>query len=107
MFLAGAIVHQSVTADIGGPIDKPQNPIKWWPTNVGGVLTAISITALTFACHFNILPMHSELRYQTRTNKRIILYSAMTVTYLLNVLVSFFGFMQVSILHSRINHVIP
>lgn len=95
MFLAGAVMHQSIMSDIGGPVDRPSNPVKWWPTDLGGVLTAISIASLTFACHFNILPMHSELRYQTRTNKRIILYTAMGITYCLNVLVSFFGFMQV------------
>ncbi|XP_032240356.1 probable sodium-coupled neutral amino acid transporter 6 [Nematostella vectensis] len=94
MFLAGGIVHQSVESHIGGRITRPDNPVKWWPKDLGGFLTSVSITGLTFACHFNILPMHSELRYQTRQNKRIILYSAMAITYCLNVVVSFFGFMQ-------------
>jgi len=38
--------------------------------------------------------MHGELQYQTRTNKRIVLYTAMGITYVLNVLVSFFGVFQ-------------
>ena len=76
-------------------MDNPKNPIQWWPTDFGGLLTAVAIAGLTFSCHFNILPMHGELRYQTRANKRIILYIAMGITYFLNVLVSFFGFFQV------------
>jgi len=59
------------------------------------MLTCISITELTFSCHFNILPMHSELQHQTRRNKRIILFSAMGLTYLMNFIVSFFGYFQV------------
>lgn len=86
----------------GGPVDDAKNPVKWWPNDFGGLLTAIAISGLTFSCHFNILPMHGELRYQTRTNKRIILYTAMGITYVLNVLVSFFGVFQVSFTLERI-----
>ena len=78
-------------------MDDAKNPMQWWPKGFGGLLTAIAISGLTFSCHFNILPMHGELRYQTRTNKRIILYTAMGITYVLNVLVSFFGVFQVSV----------
>ena len=100
LFLSGAVVYNSAKADIGGDFERPDNPIRWWPKDFGGVITALSITGLVFACHFNILPMHSELRYQTRANKRIILYTAMAITYLLNVVVSFFGYTQVSVLAS-------
>lgn len=86
----------------GGPVDDAKNPVQWWPNDFGGLLTAIAISGLTFSCHFNILPMHGELRYQTRTNKRIILYTAMGITYVLNVLVSFFGVFQVSFTLERI-----
>ena len=96
VFLSGVVIYKSIINDVGGPVDSPKNPLKWWPDDFGGLLTAISIAGLTFSCHFNILPMHGELRYQTRANKRIILYTAMGITYTLNVLVSFFGFFQVS-----------
>ena len=76
-------------------MDDPKNPVQWWPTDFGGFLTAVAISGLTFSCHFNILPMHGELQYQTRANKRIVLYTAMAINYILNVLVSFFGFFQV------------
>ena len=76
-------------------MNDPKNPVQWWPTDFGGFLTAIAISGLTFSCHFNILPMHGELQYQTRANKRIVLYTAMAINYILNVLVSFFGFFQV------------
>ena len=102
VFLSGVVIFKSIKSDIGGAVDLPTNPVQWWPKDFGGLLTAIAISGLTFSCHFNILPMHGELRYQTRANKRIILYTAMGITYLLNVLVSFFGFFQVSQLRSEI-----
>lgn len=95
VFLAGVIIFKSVKNSFGGPVNDAKNPVKLWPDNFGGLLTAIAISGLTFSCHFNILPMHGELRYQTRTNKRIILYTAMGITYVLNVLVSSFGVFQV------------
>lgn len=94
VFLAGVIIFKSVKNSFGGPVNDAKNPVKLWPNDFGGLLTAIAISGLTFSCHFNILPMHGELRYQTRTNKRIILYTAMGITYVLNVLVSFFGVFQ-------------
>ncbi|XP_068670207.1 uncharacterized protein [Montipora foliosa] len=94
VFLAGVVIFKSVESDIGGPVDDVRNPVQWWPQSFGGLLTAIAISGLTFSCHFNILPMHGELRFQTRANKRIILYTAMGITYVLNVLVSFFAVFQ-------------
>ena len=72
VFLAGVIIFKSVKNSFGGPVNDAKNPVKLWPNDFGGLLTAIAISGLTFSCHFNILPMHGELRYQTRTNKRII-----------------------------------
>jgi len=94
LLLCGCVMYRSLTSNIGGPINKVDNPVKWYPTNVRQLLTAISIAELTFSCHFNILPMHSELRHQTRKNKRVILFLAMGVTYLMNFCVSFFGYFQ-------------
>lgn len=98
VFLTGVVISKSVKNNIGGPVDDPKNPVQLWPQDFGGLLTSIAICGLTFSCHFNILPMHGELRYQTRANKRIILYTAMGITYFLNVLVSFFGFFQVRVM---------
>lgn len=96
VFLSGVVIFKSIKNNIGGPVHNPSNPVQWWPQDFGGLLTAIAISGLTFSCHFNILPMHGELEHQTRANKRIILYTAMVITYVLNVLVSFFGVFQVS-----------
>ena len=102
VFLSGVVIFKSIKNDIGGPVGNPSNPVQWWPQDFGGLLTAIAISGLTFSCHFNILPMHGELQHQTRANKRIILYTAMALTYVLNLLVSFFGFFQVRQFSSRI-----
>ena len=102
VFLSGVVIFKSIKNDIGGPVGNPSNPVQWWPQDFGGLLTAIAISGLTFSCHFNILPMHGELQHQTRANKRIILYTAMALTYVLNLLVSFFGFFQVRQVSSRI-----
>ena len=95
VFLSGVVIFKSIKNNIGGLVHNPSNPVQWWPQDFGGLLTAIAISGLTFSCHFNILPMHGELQHQTRANKRIILYTAMVITYVLNVLVSFFGVFQV------------
>lgn len=98
LLLTGCIVYRSAKDDIGGPILLEDNPVKWYPTSLRQFLTCVSICELTFSCHFNILPMHTELRHQTRKNKRIILFSAMGITYLMNAAVSFFGYFMVSML---------
>lgn len=95
LLLCCCVTYRSLKSDVGGPINKTENPVKWYPNSLRQMLTCISITELTFSCHFNILPMHSELQHQTRRNKRIILFSAMGLTYLMNFIVSFFGYFQV------------
>uniref|UniRef100_A0A069DMQ8 Putative sodium-coupled neutral amino acid transporter 11 n=1 Tax=Clytia hemisphaerica TaxID=252671 RepID=A0A069DMQ8_9CNID len=94
ILLCCCVTYRSLKNQVGGPVDKPSNPVKWHPDSLRQTLTCISITELTFSCHFNILPMHSELQHQTRRNKRIILFSAMGLTYLMNFIVSFFGYFQ-------------
>lgn len=99
ILLCCCVTYRSLKDKVGGPIHKPENPVKWFPQSLRQTLTCISITELTFSCHFNILPMHTELRHQTRRNKRIILFSAMGLTYVMNFIVSFFGYFQV--LHDK------
>ena len=96
LLLTGCVVYRSMKNDIGGAVTQTENPVKWYPTTLRQFLTCISICELTFSCHFNILPMHTELRSQTRKNKRIILFSAMGITYVMNACVSFFGYFLVS-----------
>ncbi|XP_057293115.1 sodium-coupled neutral amino acid transporter 5-like [Hydractinia symbiolongicarpus] len=94
VLLCCCVVYRSVKSDLGGPIYDQGNPVKWHPLSVRELLTCISIAELTFSCHFNILPMHSELRNQTRKNKRLILFLAMGITYVMNFIISFFGYFQ-------------
>ena len=98
LLLTGCIVYRSIKNDLGGHIQRHDNPVKWHPTSLRQFLTCVSISELTFSCHFNILPMHTELRNQTRKNKRVILFLAMGITYVMNFTVSFFGYFQVCIL---------
>ena len=95
LLLTGCVIYRSAQKNVGGPISREDNPVKWYPTTLRQFLTCISICELTFSCHFNILPMHTELRHQTRKNKRIILFSAMGITFLMNATVSFFGYFLV------------
>ena len=93
--LCGCIVYRSAENNMGGFFHRTDNPVRLYPKNLRNFLTCVSIAELTFSCHFNILPMHTELRHQTRSNKRVILCSAMGLTYIMNLMVSFFGYMQV------------
>ena len=96
LFIVGCVIFRSVKSGMGGPINAKENPVKWYSTSLREILTCISIAELTFSCHFNMLPMHGELRKATRTNKRVILCLSMGITFLMNFCVSFFGYMQVS-----------
>ena len=95
LLLTGCVIYRSAQKNVGGAISREDNPVKWYPTTLRQFLTCVSICELTFSCHFNILPMHTELRHQTRKNKRIILFSAMGITFLMNATVSFFGYFLV------------
>lgn len=99
ILLCVCVVYKSIKNDLGGRVNNPINPVKWVPNSLRELLTCVSITELTFSCHFNILPMHGELRHQTRKNKHIILFTAMLITYVLSYTVSFFGYFQVGVFH--------
>lgn len=94
MLLCGCVVYRSVQDHLGGAVTRADNPVKWYPKSLREFLTCVSISELTFSCHFNILPMHIELRNQTRRNKRSILFTAMGLTCIMNFAVSFFGYFQ-------------
>eukprot|EP00794_Sanderia_malayensis_P003441 gene3441-3936_t len=94
LLLCVCVAYRSIENHLGGHVSREDNPIKWHPNSLREFLTCISIAELTFSCHFNILPMHTELANQTRKNKRLILFIAMGVTYLMNFSASFFGYFQ-------------
>ena len=89
------VTYRSLDSNMGGPVNDSSNPIKWYPSSMSGLFNCLAIAELTFSCHFNILPMHSELRHQSRNNKRTILCLAMGIVYALNVTISYFGYFQV------------
>ncbi|XP_047136158.1 sodium-coupled neutral amino acid transporter 5 isoform X1 [Hydra vulgaris] len=94
LLICVSVTYRSLSEGIGGAFNNVNNPIKLTPKSFREFFTCISISELTFSCHFNILPMHSELRHQTRRNKRLILFISMGLTYLVNFLVSFFAYFQ-------------
>lgn len=95
IFLCICVIYRSISSNVGGPTFRHDNPVKWYSTSIREILTAVSISELAFSCHFNILPMHDELRSQTRSNKRAILFICMGIAFIINFAVSFFGYMQV------------
>ena len=94
IFLCVCVIYRSSTSGFGGPVNDKYNPIVWYPRSIGGFLTCVSIAEVGYSCHFNVLPMYDELRFQTRKNKRIILLLAMGITYAMNIIISFFGYSQ-------------
>ena len=68
------------------------------PVGFNGAITMISYCSLAFVCHFNLLPLHKELRHPV-TKFRIysIILGSMFIAYLLYSLVIFSGYFNVSV----------
>ena len=94
LFLCACVAYRSIQSELGGPVNQPSNPVVWDSSSIRGYLTCIAIIEILFACHFNVLPMHGELRQQTTSNKRIILVLSWSISFFINAVMSFFGYFQ-------------
>lgn len=100
LLLCGCIAYRSSQSNLGGPLNPPHHhhhSIKPFPQSVRGLLNCVAIVNVLFSCHFNVLPMHVELRHQTTSNKRVILTSSMVLTFIINGFMGFFGYFQVRV----------
>lgn len=86
------IPHTVWTQQMGKPVNETYTShLKLWPTDWFGALYAYPIFGVAFLCHFNALPVHSELAHPTRTNSRFVVTVTMTLACLVYLAVGFFG----------------
>jgi sodium-coupled neutral amino acid transporter 2 len=59
--------------------------------SIGDVLYGFPIISIAYLCHFNILPMNSELIEPSRRRIKTVLHSTMTICSLLYLIVGYLG----------------
>lgn len=52
--------------------EQAQREVRWWPTNISDVFSAVPVITLSYLCHFNALSMHAELVVSQDVNKNTI-----------------------------------
>lgn len=77
--------HQSVQVHV-----EPN--IKYFPESVQDVLGVFPVFGVSYLCHFNVLPVHVELRSPTRSRIRWVVISTMSICVLLYSFVSILGY---------------
>ena len=60
----------------------------------GGILTAFSIMACAFLCHFNVIPTHLDLQDPTRERLKCIISTTMGCANLLYIVIACFGYLE-------------
>ncbi len=68
--------------------------IKWFREPDLATLLSIPILACSFMCHFNVLPLHKELRRATRKRMRTVIYATMGLAGLLYSCVAVAGYLD-------------
>ena len=41
--------------------EQASREVRWWPTDISDVFSAVPVITLSYLCHFNALSMHAEL----------------------------------------------
>ena len=67
--------------------------IQWWPKVWSDALYAFPIISVAFLCHFNVLPIHSELHQPTRKRLKIIVYATMCSAWFFYMIVGIMGYL--------------
>jgi amino acid permease len=67
--------------------------IKWLPDSFGDVLYGLPFFCVAYLCHFNVLPMHCELRRPTRRRMKRVIHYTMSIPAVLYTLTAVFGYL--------------
>eukprot|EP00947_MAST-08B_sp_MAST-8B-sp1_P001931 g1931.t1 len=66
--------------------------VQLWPDSLWDALYVFPITSVAYLCHFNVLPVHSELHRPTRTRMSRIIFLTMLTCSVLYVATGLFGY---------------
>ena len=61
------------------PPVSPAEPLEVWPGSWEGIPYSLPLYSAAFVCHFNVLPMHTELKRPTRARVRRVLHITVAV----------------------------
>lgn len=67
--------------------------LKWWPRSVQDAIYAFPMFALSFVCHFNVLPIHEELTSPSRFRIRTVMNVSTGLAAVVYTVLGIFGFM--------------
>eukprot|EP00494_Astrolonche_serrata_P028951 UN29218 len=63
-----------------------------WPTGFSDLIGVAPIFCVAYVCHFNVLPVHSELRRPTRNRIRFMIHATMSLCVTLYMAIAFLGY---------------
>jgi amino acid permease len=96
LLLATAITIRSVQRNAAyEPIFSPPAPLyyNWFPETLGDALYAMPVCVVAFVCHFNVLPVHQELKMPTRGRMTRLLHGVFGSVLLLYIVCGVFGYL--------------
>jgi len=70
----------------------PAQSTSLWPSSFENLLYVFPIFGLSFLCHFNALPLHTEMYSPTRSRTKRVVNAAMFVTNVLYIIAGWFGY---------------
>jgi len=85
--------HKIFTSQESGQLSFSITPnIRYFPENWFDALNVFPVFGVCFLCHFNVLPIHTELQMPTRNHMRLVVKWTMFITSTLYFLVGVLGY---------------
>mmetsp|Transcript_17935 Transcript_17935/g.37510 ORF Transcript_17935/g.37510 Transcript_17935/m.37510 type:complete len:309 (+) Transcript_17935:762-1688(+) len=60
--------------------EQASREVRWWPTDISDVFSAVPVITLSYLCHFNALSMHAELVNPTRPRLKQVIFTAVGIS---------------------------
>jgi len=86
------VLTPDTLTSLGYDISKPLTPILWFSTNWHDAVFAFPIISVAYLCHFNVLPLHSELVQPTRPRIKVMIHWVMGLCSILYSVIGCLGY---------------
>eukprot|EP00164_Ancoracysta_twista_P002504 GFYU01003333.1.p1 GENE.GFYU01003333.1~~GFYU01003333.1.p1 ORF type:complete len:436 (+),score=121.38 GFYU01003333.1:364-1671(+) len=67
--------------------------VKYWPNSWHEIVYAIPVCSVAYLCHFNMLPIHCELKKPTRRRIKRVIHTTMGMCTALYIIIGMFGYL--------------
>lgn len=81
-----------ITTSTGQDTRMVESRIKYWPDKFSDVLAVAPVLIVAYVCHFNVLPVHKQLRRPTRSRIRKIIHLTMLTCSILYCCIAILGY---------------